>query len=165
MKKHLPKEKFEKLNKFKILLKNFIKTKSIINTISVDFIKFAKTTNTDLTEDELSSFYLREKIRVRNRNSEYEKVRVRKTISFKLDEYNILLEKMEMIGTTDFSNFAKNVLLEKKIIQKIEKSLILEVNKIGNNLNQIAKAINKNEKINVLTQLVEIEKLLKSLGK
>ena len=41
--------------------------------------------------------------------------------------------------------------------------LIYELNRIGNNLNQIAKSINSGEKIPVLTQLVEIEKQLQKL--
>ena len=41
--------------------------------------------------------------------------------------------------------------------------LIYELNRIGNNLNQIAKSINNKEKIPVLTQLIAIEKQLQKL--
>ena len=46
---------------------------------------------------------------------------------------------------------------------KTDDKLILEINRIGNNLNQIARAVNKQERINVLSELVKIEQSIKEL--
>lgn len=115
--------------------------------------------------EKIMNFYREEKKRLVKRDIDYNKKRVRKSVSFDITEYQLIEDKMNKIGTKDFSNFAKNILLKKKIISKTDKELIFEINKIGNNLNQIAKSVNKGEKVAVLTQLVEIEKALKDLKK
>ena len=87
---------------------------------------------------------------------------IRKTIRFSQAEFdNIQLELDK--SNISFSDFARSAILRKKIKLPIEKELIYQVNKIGNNLNQIARAVNSNEKISVLTQLVEVEKALRDL--
>lgn len=109
----------------------------------------------EVFEDELN--------RVRKRDEIYETTRVRKTISFTNEEFQKVdaeLKKSEL----DFSTFAKSILLKKKIVLPIERELIFELNKIGNNLNQLAKASNRyDDKIQILSQLVEIEKSIKLL--
>lgn len=87
---------------------------------------------------------------------------IRKTLRFSEDEFAMIQQKLDLANIT-FSDFARSAILKKKIKLPIEKELIYELNKIGNNLNQIARAVNKNEKISVLTELVEIEKALKVL--
>lgn len=87
---------------------------------------------------------------------------IRKTLRFSEDEFVMIQQKLDLANIT-FSDFARSAILKKKIKLPIEKELIYELNKIGNNLNQIARAVNKNEKISVLTELVEIEKALKDL--
>lgn len=87
---------------------------------------------------------------------------IRKTLRFSEDEFVMIQQKLDLANIT-FSDFARSAILKKKIKLPIEKELIYELNKIGNNLNQIARAVNKNEKISVLTELVEIEKVLKDL--
>lgn len=48
--------------------------------------------------------------------------------------------------------------------QPPNKQLQYEINKIGNNLNQIARALNANErKIDILKEMIEIENILKDL--
>jgi hypothetical protein len=64
-------------------------------------------------------------------------------------------------SNTTFSEFARKSILKKKVNSKHDIESIYHLSKIGNNLNQIARAINGKEKIQVLTQLVEIEKQLK----
>jgi len=87
---------------------------------------------------------------------------IRKTIRFSEDEWSNISQKLEK-HHLDFSTFSRSAILKKKIILPIEKNLLFEISRIGNNLNQIARAVNRKEKIQVLTQLVEIEKHLKSL--
>ena len=87
---------------------------------------------------------------------------IRKTLRFSEDEFAIIQEKLDL-GNITFSNFARSAILKKKIKLPIEKELIYEINKIGNNLNQIARAVNKKDRLSVLSELVEIEKALKSL--
>ncbi len=54
-----------------------------------------------------------------------------------------------------------------KITTEFEKALYFEINRIGNNLNQIAKYVNTNKKLDkfVLKSLVSIERELKELLK
>lgn len=87
---------------------------------------------------------------------------IRKTLRFSENEFAMIQQKLDLANIT-FSDFARSAILKKQIKLPIEKELIYELNKIGNNLNQIARAVNKNEKISVLTELVEIEKALKAL--
>lgn len=87
---------------------------------------------------------------------------ITKSLRFSLAEYesiNLELEKTNL----SFSSFTRNLLLKKKINSKIDDLLLKEINKIGNNLNQIARAVNKQERINVLSELVKIEQSIKEL--
>ena len=87
---------------------------------------------------------------------------ITKSLRFSLAEYesiNLELEKTNL----SFSSFTRNILLKKKINSKTDDKLILEINRIGNNLNQIARAVNKQERINVLSELVKIEQSIKEL--
>ena len=88
---------------------------------------------------------------------------IRKTLRFSEDEFSIIKKNLDNADIS-FSTFARSAILKKKIKLPIEKELIYEINKIGNNLNQIAKSIHsRDDKIDILTELVEIEKALKSL--
>ena len=87
---------------------------------------------------------------------------ITKSLRFSLAEYesiNLELEKTNL----SFSSFTRNLLLKKKSNSKTDDKLILEINRIGNNLNQIARAVNKQERINVLSELVKIEQSIKEL--
>ena len=87
---------------------------------------------------------------------------ITKSLRFSLAEYesiNLELEKTNL----SFSSFTRNLLLKKKINSKTDDKLILEINRIGNNLNQIARAVNKQARINVLSELVKIEQSIKEL--
>lgn len=98
-----------------------------------------------------------------NRKSKYDKKFVRKTIRFTELEWQKIEEQISK-GETTFTDFARSAILRKKIKLPIEKDLIYELNKIGNNLNQIAKAVNqRDDKIQILTELVEIERALKNV--
>jgi len=88
---------------------------------------------------------------------------IRKTIRFSEQEFSQIEKNLH---GKSFSNFAREILLNGKIkvskIQKVDQDLIYHLNRIGNNLNQIARAANsEDDKIQILTELLEIEKDLK----
>ena len=101
-----------------------------------------------------------------DRKKKYDDKFIKKTIRFTPDEF----EKVEIERAKtnlDFTNFCKSAILKKKVKTKDEENfnrdLIYQVNKIGINLNQIARAVNQKDKVAVLTELVEIEKQLREL--
>lgn len=87
---------------------------------------------------------------------------IRKTIRFTEDEYAKIQQELDKANIS-FSVFARYALLHKKIKLPIERELLTELSRIGNNLNQIARSCNQGEKKPVLLELVEIEKQLKEL--
>ena len=87
---------------------------------------------------------------------------IRKTIRFTEDEYAKIQQELDKANIS-FSVFARSALLHKKIKLPIERELLTELSRIGNNLNQIAKAVNSQERRAILTELVEIERQLKDL--
>lgn len=93
----------------------------------------------------------------------FDNKQIRKTIRFSPTEYEKIETQLNDLNI-DFATFARKALLKQKIKLPIEQELIYEINKIGNNLNQIARAVNKHDdRISILTELVEIEKQLKKL--
>ena len=62
---------------------------------------------------------------------------IRKTIRFSSEEYSKIEELMSEHNLT-FAEFARGAILKKKIKLPIERELLYQLNKIGNNLNQIA---------------------------
>jgi putative ubiquitin-RnfH superfamily antitoxin RatB of RatAB toxin-antitoxin module len=101
-----------------------------------------------------------------DRKKKYDDKFIKKTIRFTPDEF----EKVEIERAKtnlDFTNFCKSAILKKKVKTKDEENfnrdLIYQVNKIGINLNQIARAVNQKDRVAVLTELVEIEKQLREL--
>jgi len=87
---------------------------------------------------------------------------IRKTIRFSEEEFSKISAELQK-AEIDFSTFCRSAILKKKIKLPIEKSLLSELSRIGNNLNQIAKRVNQKEKVKVLTELIEIEKALREL--
>ena len=96
------------------------------------------------------------------KDKKYDSKFIRKTIRFTPEEYQKIQIQLKSLNI-DFTKFAKNAIINHKITIPIQMDLIYELNRIGNNLNQIAKSINSGEKIPVLTQLIEIEKQLQKL--
>ncbi len=101
-----------------------------------------------------------------DRKRKYDDKFIKKTLRFTPDEF----EKVEIERAKtnlDFTNFCKSAILKKRVKTKDEENfnrdLIYQVNKIGINLNQIARAVNQKDKIAILTELVEIEKQLREL--
>lgn len=89
---------------------------------------------------------------------------IRKTLRFSKEEFDKIQLELDK-SNISFSDFARSAILKKKIILPIEKDLLYELNRIGNNMNQIARAINSNEKIEVLKMLVNIQNKLSELMK
>ena len=87
---------------------------------------------------------------------------IRKTIRFTEEEYQ-KIEKELKRDDVNFTIFARATILKQKIKLPIEKKLLYELNKIGNNLNQIARAVNSKERISTISKLIEIEKHLEAI--
>jgi len=120
--------------------------------------------NTDFKSEEFEKFFKNEKQKVIERDTKYENEHIRKTIRFSKSEY----EKIEIEikkTNSNFSNFAKSVLLKKQIKTKINQDYLIQLSRIGNNINQIAKYINTQKdginNIKLLETLLEIERGLK----
>ena len=101
-----------------------------------------------------------------DRKKKYDDKFIKKTIRFTPDEF----EKVEIERAKtnlDFTNFCKSAILKKRVKTKDEENfnrdLIYQVNKIGINLNQIARAVNQKDRVAILTELVEIGKQLREL--
>lgn len=89
---------------------------------------------------------------------------IRKTIRFSESEFETIKIIMHEHNLT-FAEFARGVILRKKIKTNLTKDMIFEVNRIGNNLNQIARKVNQNSnQRNLLLTLIEIKNELKKIG-
>ena len=102
-----------------------------------------------------------------DRKKKYDDKFVRKTLRFTPDEFAKIEEQREKTNL-DFTSFCKSAILKKKVKtteeENFNRDLIYQVNKIGINLNQIARAVNQKDRVAVLTELVEIEKQLRALN-
>ncbi len=101
-----------------------------------------------------------------DRKKKYDDKFIKKTIRFTPDEFAKIEEQREKTNL-DFTNFCKSAILKKRVKTKDEENfnrdLIYQLNKIGVNLNQIARAVNQKDRVAVLTELVEIEEQLREL--
>ena len=102
-----------------------------------------------------------------DRKVKYENKFIKKSIRFSNEEFKLIEEQREKTNL-DFTSFCKSAILKKKVKTKEEEffnqDLIYQINKIGVNLNQIARAVNQKDRVAVLTELVEIEKQLRLLN-
>ena len=100
-----------------------------------------------------------------DRKIKYENKFIKKSIRFTNEEFE-LIETERAKTNLDFTNYAKKAIMKKRVKTKVEedftRALIYELNKIGNNINQIAKGV-KTDKVQVLQELIKIEKHLKDL--
>jgi len=106
--------------------------------------------------------FTKKEVKMKNKDQKYDSKFIRKSLRFSSDEYAKVEAQLTTLGV-NFTEFAKNAIINHQITIPIQMDLIYELNRIGNNLNQIAKSVNSSEKIPVLTQLVEIEKQLQKL--
>lgn len=88
---------------------------------------------------------------------------IRKTIRFSEDEYSKIQELMSEHKLT-FAEFARASILKKKIKTNLTKDLLFEINRVGNNLNQIAKKVNSGtDRKNLLIELLSIKNQMQEI--
>jgi len=88
---------------------------------------------------------------------------IRKTIRFSADEFAKIEEMINQHNLT-FAEFARGAILRKKIKTNLTKDMLYEINRIGNNLNQIARKVNSgSDRKNLLIQLIQIQKELEAI--
>ncbi|MBS4749597.1 plasmid mobilization relaxosome protein MobC [Granulicatella sp. zg-ZJ] len=72
---------------------------------------------------------------------------IKKETRISVEENELILEKMTQVKTTNFSQYARKMLIDGYVVYQDFseiKNLIRELNYIGNNINQIAKRVNTN---------------------
>ena len=87
---------------------------------------------------------------------------IRKTIRFSEEEY-LKIEQILNEHKLTFTEFSRGAILKKKITTNLSKDLLFQVNKIGNNLNQITKKVHQNSDQKEI--LNEIKNIKNQLGK
>ena len=88
---------------------------------------------------------------------------IRKTIRFSDEEYSKIEAMMNEHNLT-FAEFARAAILRKKIKTNLTKELLFQINKVGNNLNQIAKKVNSSDdRKNILIQLIAIKNQMQEI--
>lgn len=95
----------------------------------------------------------------------YKRAGKRKELVFKEEDWKIIVRKANESNMRT-SNYIKKMAVTGLVIKINLGDLIFEVNKIGNNINQIAKKVNMNDEsrkedlIKVQNELLEINKLV-----
>ena len=91
---------------------------------------------------------------------------IRKTLRFSEPEFEEISKKISE-HKLNFSDFARCAILQKNIETKLTLDLIFQIQKIGNNLNQIAKTLNSEKSdipnSEILKQLIIISEKLEDL--
>lgn len=88
---------------------------------------------------------------------------IRKTIRFSYEEY-FKIEALMNEHNLTFAEFARGAILRKKIKTNLTKELLFEINRVGNNLNQIAKKVNSGQdRKNILIELIQIRKEIEEI--
>lgn len=102
-------------------------------------------------------------------NMDRRKRNIRKEIYFTQKEYNQVRHTMAQMKAPTFQYYAKNQLIQGKLVQidfSELKNLRVAINRIGGNINQIAKHANENQTISseeleqVLAYLSEIKEMV-----
>jgi len=83
---------------------------------------------------------------------------IRKTIRFSIEEISTIENLCNESGVT-FSEYCRSAILGTPLKSRFDILMISQIQKIGNNLNQIAKNLNGGGKVDelVLRKLIEIE--------
>jgi len=155
----------------KKILNEFLKREknTILKTYVWDFTKFVKENFVDIDVKEAEAFFWNMQKLKKENDKKYEEQHIRKTIRFSKNEFFQIEEQLEKADIKNFSQWAKSVLLKKKIRFPIEQERIIQLTKIGTNLNQIAKKINTAENIdqalvvNTLKKLIALEQEVKEI--
>jgi len=103
---------------------------------------------------------------IKRRKPEDERKTIVRSIRFTKKEFEKIDKELTKLDTT-FAIYARASILQTKVkfTPKIKADLIFEINKIGNNLNQIAKLANEKKAIdtNTLKTMFDIQKKLNEL--
>ena len=157
-------------NKKIVTLRKLLKEFNTLNKQPTVFTKFNFSKwilqNNDVSFDKniLENFYDFELQRKRTRDVEYNKNFIRKSLRFTHEEWEKIEQQLK-VSDIDFTTFSKNALLKHKIKFPSVQRYLFEVNRIGNNLNQIARSLNSGDALTASTlyTLISIEKKLKEL--
>lgn len=100
------------------------------------------------------------------KNKEKRKRMIQKKIRLTEEEARFISTKVAESGMTNFNTFARILLIMGEVnILKFEelKELRKEINRIGVNINQVAKKVNEDNQasLNELSQILELQKYLK----
>ena len=90
-------------------------------------------------------FYMRCKVDMENKKREITKNIIKK-LRLTDAEWSAIEKKLKETGMT-FSKFALSSMLSRRIRLPIERELLTELSKQGNNLNQVAARLNRNESL------------------
>jgi hypothetical protein len=91
---------------------------------------------------------------------------IKKSLRFSKDEYQKIEDQLKKLNV-NFSEFGRSQILQTELKTNCSIEKIYQLQKIGTNLNQIAKVVNQNksdlEKIEILSVLKNIEDEIKKL--
>ena len=140
--------------------------KSLLKVYGYQFQEYVEKEYPNLDKKEAFKYLNKLQADKKKQVAEYEEKHLRKTIRFSKEEFSIIEEQLKNAEIENFSQWAKSVLLKKKIKLPIEQKRIIQLSKIGTNLNQIAHKINASNIDNtiateLLRKLVEIEQAVK----
>lgn len=93
---------------------------------------------------------------------------IRKTLRFSADEFSTIEQILDEHKLT-FSDFARSAILKKKVHTKLTVDMVRQVQRVGNNLNQMVKLLHQKKdgdisNLVVMQKLIEIEKAIKEFS-
>jgi hypothetical protein len=143
-----------------------IKKKTLLKIFSFEFRDWIEKEHPKVDKKEAYNFCTKLQKEKKAKAEQYEEQHLRKTIRFSKEEFAEIEVELQKADIKNFSQWAKSVLLKKKIKLPIEQKRIIQLSKIGTNLNQIAKQVNSSNiddeiATALLNKLVEIEKAVK----
>ena len=114
-------------------------------------------------------FYMRWKVDMKNKKREITKSIIKK-LRLTDAEWSAIEKKLKETGMT-FSKFALSSMLSRRIRLPIERELLAELAKQGNNLNQVAARLNRDESLDrvglkiIADDNAVLRQIYKTLGK
>ena len=114
-------------------------------------------------------FYMRCKVDMKNKKREITKSIIKK-LRLTDAEWSAIEKKLKETGMT-FSKFALSSMLSRRIRLPVERELLAELAKQGNNLNQVAARLNRDESLDRVAILILTEnnvllhRIYETLGK
>ena len=92
---------------------------------------------------------------------------VRKTLRFSADEMAMIESKLSDHGL-NFSDFARSAILKKQIRSRVTVDMVRQVQRVGNNLNQMVKMLHQGKgdisNLEVMRKLIEIQNQIKEFS-